>query len=352
MSGGGALRRVRAAGLHRLVVVCGLLALLLGVIAVLALMLGDRVVAPQDVLAAAVGQGSGGDRFVVLGLRAPRLALSLLVGACFGLAGSVFQSLLGNPLASPDIIGISQGASAAAVTAVLLLGASGLAVSGAAFAGAVLAAALILLLAGRVGRSGAVGSGGSAGSRFVLIGIALAFLAQALIGYLLTRADVRDAQGALLWLVGSIGTVQVAELVVTGVAALVLAVALVVLAPRLRMLQLGDEAATALGVRVTPVRLLLLLVAVAFAAVATAAAGPVAFVAFVSAPIARRLVGGLGPALVASALVGAVVVSGADVLAQHAVAGLQVPVGIVTGLVGAPILLTLLARGNRTRGAA
>jgi iron complex transport system permease protein len=349
---GAALRRVRAAGLHRLVVVCGLLALLLLVIAVLALMLGDRVVAPQDMLAAAVGQGSGGDRFVILGLRAPRLALSLLVGACFGLAGAVFQSLLGNPLASPDIIGISQGASAAAVTAVLLFGASGLAVSGAAFGGAVLAAALILLLAGRVGRSGAVGSGGAAGSRFVLIGIALAFLAQALIGYLLTRADVRDAQGALLWLVGSIGTVQLPELVVTAVAALVLAVALALLAPRLRMLQLGDEAATALGVRVTPVRLLLLLVAVAFAAVATAAAGPVAFVAFVSAPIARRLVGGLGPALVASALVGAVVVAGADVLAQHAVAGLQVPVGIVTGIVGAPILLTLLARGNRTRGAA
>jgi iron complex transport system permease protein len=342
-------RRMRA---RRLLVVAGVLALLLGAVAVLALMLGDRVVAPQDVIAAVFGQGDTGDRFVVLGLRAPRLALGLLVGAAFGLAGAVFQSLLGNPLASPDIIGISQGASAAAVAAVLLFGASGLAVSGAAFGGAVLAAAAILVLAGRVGRSGAVGAGGAAGSRFVLIGIALAFLAQALIGYLLTRADVRDAQGALIWLVGSIGTVKPAELVGTALALAVLGIALALLAPRLRMLQLGDEAATGLGVRVSRIRLLLLVVGVALAAAGTAAAGPVAFVAFVSAPIARRLLGGMGPALVCSALVGALVVSGADVLAQHAVPGLQLPVGIVTGIVGAPILLALLARGNRTRGAA
>ncbi|MFB2554169.1 FecCD family ABC transporter permease [Herbiconiux liangxiaofengii] len=346
------LEQDRRSRRRRLVLVCGILAALLAVVAVLALMLGDRVVAPQNVIAAALGQGDAGDRFVVLGLRAPRLALALVVGAAFGLAGAVFQSLLGNPLASPDIIGISQGASAAAVAAVLLGGASGLAVSGAAFAGALLAAAAILVLAGRAGRAGAVGSAGAAGSRFVLIGIALAFLAQAVIGYLLTRADVRNAQSALVWLVGSIGTVKPAELVGSALAVAVLGVALALLAPRLRMLQLGDEAATGLGVRVSRSRLLLLLVAVGLAATGTAAAGPVAFVAFVSAPIARRLLGGIGPALVASALVGALVVAAADVAAQHAVPGLQVPVGIVTGIVGAPILLALLARGNRTRGAA
>ncbi len=337
------LAAVRRAGRSRRLVVTAVLVLLLAVFAILALMLGDRVVAPGDVLAALFGQGSGGDRFVVLGLRLPRLTLALMVGAAFGLSGAVFQSLLGNPLASPDIIGISQGASAAAVGAILILGWSGLAVSFAAFAGAIVVAALITVLATR---------NGVAGSRFVLIGIALAFLAQALIGYLLTRADVREAQSALVWLVGSIGTVQPEELVVTAIAGVVLAAGLIALAPRLRMLQLGDEAAAGLGVRITPARLLLTLVAVGLAAVATAAAGPIAFVAFVSAPIARRLLGGTGPALVASALMGAVVVSGADILAQHAVPGLQVPVGIVTGIVGAPILLGLLARGNRTRGTA
>ncbi|MFB2579924.1 FecCD family ABC transporter permease [Herbiconiux sp. P15] len=340
------LAAVRRVGGGRLVAVTAVLVVLLVTFAVLALMLGDRVLPPGDVLAALVGQGSGGDRFVVLGLRLPRLVLAVLVGAAFGLAGAVFQSLLGNPLASPDIIGILQGASAAAVGAILLLGWSGLAVSFAAFAGAVLVAALITVLASRHGM---------AGSRFVLIGIALAFLAQAAIGYLLTRADVRDAQAALVWLVGSLGTVQPEEIAVMAIAGVVLALGLALLAPRLRMLQLGDEAAAALGVRVVPTRLLLTLVAVGLAAVATAAAGPVAFVAFVSAPIARRLLGGGtrgGAALVTSALVGAVVVSGADIIAQHGLPGLQVPVGIVTGVVGAPILLALLARGNRMRGAA
>ncbi|MCS5736131.1 FecCD family ABC transporter permease [Herbiconiux daphne] len=337
------LATVRRVGRTRHVVVTVALAVALVVLAVAALMLGDRIVSPADVIATLLGQGSGGDRFVVLGLRLPRLELALLVGASFGLAGAVFQSLLANPLASPDIIGISQGASAAAVGAILVLGWSGLAVSFAAFAGALLVAALITVLAARAG---------AVGSRFVLIGIALAFLAQALIGFLLTRADVRDAQSALVWLVGSIGTVQPRELVVTAVGAVILSLALAALAPRLRMLQLGDEAAAGLGVRVTRSRLLLTLVAVGFAALATAAAGPVAFVAFVSGPIARRLLGGSAAALVASALVGAVVVTGADLIAQHAIPGLQVPVGIVTSIIGAPVLLGLLATGNRSRGSA
>jgi iron complex transport system permease protein len=335
------LAAVRRAGRSRRAIVTAALVVVLAGIAVAALMLGDRILSPSDVLATLLGQGSGGDRFVVLGLRLPRLLLGLLVGASFGLAGSVFQSLLGNPLASPDIIGISQGASAAAVGAILVLGWSGLAVSFAAFGGAILVAALITVLAAR---------SGMVGSRFVLIGIALAFLAQALIGYLLTRADVRDAQSALVWLVGSIGTVQAQELVVTAVGAVILSLALVVLAPRLRMLQLGDEAATGLGVRVTRSRLLLTLVAVGFAALGTAAAGPIAFVAFVSGPIARRLLGGTASALVASALVGAVVVTGSDLIAQHGIPGAQVPVGIVTSIVGAPVLLALLARTNRSRG--
>ncbi|WP_082479479.1 iron chelate uptake ABC transporter family permease subunit [Agreia sp. Leaf283] len=336
---GAALR----AGRIRLLVVASVLVVLLVAFAVLALMLGDRIISPGDVLATLLGGGSGGDRFVVLGLRVPRLVLGVMVGASFGLAGAIFQSLLGNPLASPDIIGISQGASAAAVGAILLAGWSGLAVSFAAFGGAVIVAGLITLLAARHGM---------VGSRFVLIGIALAFLAQAAINFLLTRSDVRDAQSALVWLVGSVGTVTTEELTVTAVGLVVFVGALVALAPRLRMLQLGDETATGLGVRVIRARLLITLVGVGLAAVATAAAGPVAFVAFVSAPIARRLLGGTGPALVASALVGAVVVSGADLLAQHAIAGLQVPVGIVTGIVGAPVLLLLLARGNRSRGTA
>ncbi len=338
------LHRVRATGRARSRVVLLVLAVVLVLVGLLALMLGDRVIAPGDVLATLVGQGGTGDRFAVVTLRLPRSLLAVLVGACFGVAGHIFQTLFANPLASPDIIGISQGASAAAVAALLVFELSGAAVSVAAFVGAVAVAAIITLLAHRRG---------PAGSRFVLIGIAIAFLVQGVIGYLLTRADVRDAQGALIWLVGSLGTVRLEELIVTGSAALVLTAALVVLAPRLRMLQLGDDTAAGLGVPATASRLLLLLVAVGFAAVATGAAGPIAFVAFVSAPIARRLLGGAGGAAAASALVGAVVVAAADLVAQHAIADLQVPVGIITSVIGAPVLLALVAISQRTsRGTA
>jgi iron complex transport system permease protein len=166
------------------------------------------------------------------------------------------------------------------------------------------------------------------------------------LGYLLTRADVRDAQSALLWLVGSLSGARWSDIAMLGVAVVVLLVLVALLAPRLRILQLGEQSATSLGVAVQPARLAILATAVALTAVATATVGPIAFVAFVAAPIARRLVGGL--ALVPTALVGALLVIGSDFVGQHLLPGdLQVPVGIITGAVGAPYLLWLLAVTNR-----
>lgn len=321
-----------------LVAVSLLAALLLLAYASLALgAFGDP---PSNVLSALAG---GDDRFTVVRLRLPRLVLAILVGACLGVAGTIFQTLLANPLASPDLIGVSQGASAAAAGAILLAGLSGPAVSLVAFAGALVIAAIITMLSWRNGVSS---------YRFVLIGIGLAFLVQAFLGYLLTRADLKEAQGALVWLVGSIGTAGWEEIGVTAVIAGVLTVAMVPLAPTLRMLQLGDQTATGLGVPVTRSRALLTFVAVGFAAIAVAVAGPVLFVAFVAGPIARRMTRSPDAALVASALVGAVVVVAADFLGQRALGDVRVPVGVVTSLVGAPYLLWLLARDNRTRGTA
>ena len=302
------------------------------------LAIGSFDAAPSNVLSALQG---GDGSFTVARLRLPRMVLAVLVGACLGLAGTVFQTLLSNPLASPDLIGVSQGASAAAVGAILLGGLSGAAVSLLAFTGAVAVALLITLLSWRHGISS---------YRFVLIGIGIAFVVQAFLGYLLTRADVRDAQAALVWLVGSIATPRWDEIGVTALLAAVLALALLPLAPKLRMLQLGDDAATGLGVAVTRSRILLTLVAVGFAAVAVAVAGPVLFVAFVAGPIARRVTHSSGAALVTSALVGTVVVLAADFLGQRAIPDVRVPVGVVTSLVGAPYLLWLLARDNRSRG--
>ena len=303
------------------------------------LALGGFDTAPANVLSALQG---GEGRFTVVRLRLPRVVLAVIVGLCLGLAGTIFQTLLGNPLASPDLIGVSQGASAAAVAAILLGGLSGAAVSLAAFAGAVAVAALITLLSWRHGISS---------YRFVVIGIGVAFAVQAFLGYLLTRADVRDAQGALVWLVGSIGTPRWDEITVTALMGVLLVAALVPLQPRLRMLQLGDDIATGLGVAVTRSRIQLTLVAVGLAAIAVAVAGPVLFVAFVAGPIAKRITASSGASLVASALVGALVVLAADFLGQRVLPGVRVPVGVVTSLVGAPFLLWLLARDNRSKGA-
>ncbi|HET8971619.1 MAG TPA: iron chelate uptake ABC transporter family permease subunit [Candidatus Nanopelagicales bacterium] len=284
------------------------------------------------------GAGNGDGAFTIGKLRLPRVALSVGVGVAFGLSGALFQTVLRNPLASPDIIGISGGASLAAAFGLLVLGASGIMLSAFAFTGALVVAAAIYLLAWRDGVSG---------YRFVLIGVGIAFAVNAGIGYLLTRSEVNDVRSALVWMVGSIGTPPWPDVAVLAAALVVLLPLVAVAAGRLRILQLGDETAGGLGVPAERARFAVLAVAVGLAAVATAFAGPVAFVAFVSAPIARRLLPTAGLALVPSALVGVVVVLAAEFTAQYLLGFLEVPVGIVTGIIGAPYLLWLLATSNR-----
>lgn len=328
-------RRARMRRAHR--VELALIAVALGV-AALSLSLGAYSIPVGDVVRTLLGEGAPREEFVVLELRLPRLLLGALVGAALGMSGEIFQSVLRNPLASPDIIGVTAGASVAAVLALLVLGLGGVAVSAAAFGGALAVAGAIYMLAWRDGVSG---------SRFVLIGIAVAFMADAVLGYILTRADVRDAQTALVWMVGSLSGAGWDEISVVAVSLAVLVPAALALAGPLRALELGDDAARGLGVPAQAARLGLIATGVALAAVGTAAAGPVAFVAFVAGPIARRLAGGAS-ALVTTALVGIVVVTGADLVAQHLQpGGTQVPVGVVTGVVGAPYLLWLLASSGR-----
>lgn len=312
---------------------------LLGGVVVLALSLGDVPLRLADLLPTLLGQADGSAEFVLLRLRLPRVVVGVLVGVGFGVAGAAFQTVLRNPLASPDILGISAGASAAAVTAILLLGWDGLAVSAAALAGALGVAGLIVGLAWRAGL---------AGRRFILVGIAIAMVVQAALGYLLTRADVRDVTQALVWMVGSTASARWSEIVAVAVAYALLLPAMATAGRPLRLLQLGDEAARGLGVRVDRQLVVVLVLAVALVAVATSVVGPIAFVAFVAGPIARRVLGTGGPALALAGAVGALVVTAADVVAQHLVPGARVPVGIVTALIGAPYLLWLLgARRER-----
>ena len=325
-------------------VVAGILVVIVGV-GMLALALGDVPLSPAEVVAGLLGlEGAGGATFIVQGLRLPRLLLALLVGAALGLSGALLQSVVRNPLASPDIVGVTGGASAAAVLAIAA-GATGLAVSGAALVGALVATAVVVAASGR----------GVGGARFVVIGIAVAFLANGVVGYALTRANLTQAQSAWFWLVGSVGSPSWEDVAHVGAAVAVAALGLVAARRPLAAQSLDDGSARAIGARPVATRVGAMTASSILAAVAVSVAGPIAFVAFASGPIARRL-RGRAPALGTAALVGAAVVALADLVAQHLVPGaLSPPVGLITGAAGAVVLLALLVRGEQAgvdRGAA
>ncbi|MFD6447181.1 FecCD family ABC transporter permease [Promicromonospora sp. NPDC060204] len=299
-----------------------------------ALLMGAAGLTPGQAIAGVFGLGDKGDVFVVQKLRLPRIEAAVVVGVAFGLAGALFQSTLRNPLASPDILGISTGASLGAVIGVLVLGLSGMALSGLAFAGAATVALAIWLLAWRRGLHSI---------RFVLVGVGFAYLGSSLIAWAMARSEENEAAAVLIWTVGSVSDVRGEQLTLVAVGTLVLCAAAVVVSRTQGPLALGDDNARALGVHVDAARVGTLLLAVTLVALATSAAGPIAFVALVAPAIARRLVNDGGAALVASAATGAALTLVADVIAQHGLLGVAAPVGIVTGLVGAPYLLWLLA---------
>jgi iron-siderophore transport system permease protein len=332
------ISRARATRQARSLLVIVVLAAIVFVTFCVSLSLGDFKIPVIDVVKTLFGGGDKATEFIVNRLRLPRALTGLMVGAALGMSGAIFQSIARNPLASPDIIGVTYGASAFAVFAIVTLGLTGVAVSAFAIVGAVLTAFIMYVLAWRHGVSS---------YRLILIGIGIGAIATSLTSYLLTKARVEIAQQALIWLTGSLNGRDWSNVRSMGITLAVLAPLTVFMVHRLRILQLGDETAYGLGLRVESSRLGLIVIAVLLAAVATAAAGPIGFVAFVAPPIARRLTRSPGPAMIASALLGALVVALSDLIAQHAFGDTQLPVGVVTGVVGAPYLMFLLARSNR-----
>ncbi|WP_298462280.1 iron chelate uptake ABC transporter family permease subunit [uncultured Cellulomonas sp.] len=302
------------------------------------LMVGRTFYPPMDVLRVVVGQDVDGATFTVGTLRLPRAVLAVATGLSLGLGGVTFQTLLRNPLASPDIIGITAGASAAAAFAIVVLGLSGSTVSAVAIV-AGLAVALVV--------HGLSARGGSAGARFVLVGIGVATMLESATVHILSLAGQWDLQETLRWLTGSLNGSTWGTTVPTVLALTVLGPVLLSRGRHLGALQLGDDTAAALGVRVGLTRLLVVVAAVGLIAFATAAAGPVAFVAFLSGPIAARVVGPRGSLLLPAALVGALLVLAADLVGQYAL-GTRFPVGVVTGVLGAPYLLLLIVRTHRS----
>ncbi|MGW2542273.1 FecCD family ABC transporter permease [Kitasatospora sp. NPDC001574] len=320
-------------------VVCLLLAVCVAVAFVLEVASGELDLPLGDVVAGIVGGGDEVTGMVVHDLRLPRALVGLLCGAAFGVSGAVFQSLTRNPLASPDLIGVSAGAGTAATAGLLVGLGAGIGLQTLALLGGLGTALLIYLLAW---------NGGTTGFRIVLVGIGVAALCTSATGYLLLKAGVYQAQQALMWLTGSLNARGWEHVGPLALATAVLAPCVLALTPWLVGLQLGDQAARALGVPVQAARIALLAVAAALVSFATAAAGPVAFVALISPQIAVRLVRTPGPALLPSALVGALVVLTGDVAGREILPGTELPVGVVTGVLGAPVLLWLLSRTNRT----
>ena len=305
---------------------------------ILTMMIGSYYVPAWDVVTSAFHlRDEPSVDFIVRDLRLPTATAGLAVGFALGVSGLLFQKLLGNPLASPDFVGISSGASMFAVSSIILFGAGASMISASALAGALVSALIIYLLAWRDGISG---------YRFVLIGIGLSQFMMSIVGYIVARAELYEARQAMTWLVGTVGQAGSTELRVLIGALLVLIPAALVLQRPLRVLELGDDTAKALGAHVELSRVALIAVAIVLIGFATAVAGPILFVALIAGPIAQRIVGHSGGGIIAAGLVGSIIVLGADLVAHHVVP-VDLPTGVITGIIGAPYLIWLLATVNR-----
>jgi iron complex transport system permease protein len=334
---GGASLRVGARSLGT----AGALAAMTLVALATSVALGEFPLPPLDVLASLVGAGGGASDFIVLDLRLPRALTALLAGAAFGLAGAAFQQVTRNPLVAPDVVGVSGGASLAAVALIVLASPTSPAtIPLAALAGALATGAALYALAW---------CRGVAGYRLVLVGIGVAAFMQAGVSYVLTQGRIFEVAQAYVWLVGSVNGRGWEHVWALTAALALLAPVILGLGRRLDALQLGDEVARSLGVDVERSRVGLLAVAVALTGVTVSATGPIGFVAFVAPHIARRL----SPSVSSQSLLpmaagcGALLVLLADLCGRLLFAPTEIPVGLITSIVAAPYFLALLHRANR-----
>ncbi|MFI7012608.1 FecCD family ABC transporter permease [Streptomyces sp. NPDC050145] len=325
---------------RRAAVVAVVLALLLAAGALAYLCVGETFTSPAEVFKVLTGQPSP-DELVVGTLREPRMVVGLLVGVAFGVAGALIQTVARNPLASPDIIGISQGASAVTVAAMTFGLTSYTVLPYVSVAGGLLAAALVYLFAWR---------GGLHATRFVLIGIGFAIALRSVTTLFMTKGDYLVAQQAQIWMTGSLNGRGWAEATPLAWTLLVLAPGVAWAARAQRTVSMDDDTATALGVRLGRVRLGLVALGVVLASVATGAAGPVDFVALLAPQIARRLTRTAQIPLLCSGLLGALIVVVGDLLARRLFSPTELPVGVLTAAVGAPYLIWLIIRSRRPGG--
>lgn len=325
----------------RTLVICILLIVLACAMGVMHLGTGSMIFTPNDILKSVTGHGLNptADR-IIFRVRLPRLITALFVGASLGMAGSIFQSISRNALGSPDIIGFTTGAATGAIVQIILFNSGPFETALAAVLSGIGTALIVFLLAMK-GRT-------TGGYRLILVGIGVGAVLSGLNTVMLVAGDLDQAASAQLWLAGSLNTRTWSHALpaVIGFAA-ILPVA-IYHAQRIDLIEMGDDAARQLGVATESTRLIMVLAAVGLTSIATAAAGPIAFIALAAPQLVRRLTRAAGVPLVASALMGATLLIGADLVSQHFPLNVKMPIGLTTGLLGGVYLLWLLASNRRT----
>lgn len=301
------------------------------------LIIGETFYSPSDVFAVIMGEQVSGASFTVGTLRLPRATVAIFVGLAFGIAGTIFQTMLRNQLASPDIIGISASASAAGATGIIMFGMGQTSVSIMSTVASLTIAVIIYLLSIKSGFTG---------TRMILIGIGCAAIMQAWTSYVLSNAAAWDLPTATRWITGSLNTMSWERGMPVIITVIILAPLMIALSHQLSILGLGDDLARGLGIRLTMTRVLLFVGAVVLIAIATAATGPIAFVAFMAGPIASRIFKPGASLVLPAGLLGALLVLVADLAGQY-LFGTRYPVGVITGAIGAPFLIYLLTRSSR-----
>ena len=323
---------------RRLLIACLLLTVGCLSFALWGLRSGAVTLETSQIIAAFTGDAPRSLTMIVTEWRLPRVLMALLIGAALGVSGAIFQSLMRNPLGSPDVMGFNTGAWSGVLIAMVLFGQHLTAIALAAMAGGILTSLVVWLLAWR---------NGIETFRLIIIGIGIRAMLFAFNTWLLLKASLDTALAAGLWNAGSLNGLTWAKTWPSAPIIMLMLAGAALLVRRMRLLEMGDDSACALGVSVERSRLAMMLVAVVLTAAATALAGPISFIALVAPHIARRLSGTARWGLTQAALCGALLLLAADLCAQQLFMPYQLPVGVVTVSIGGIYLIALFIQESR-----
>jgi iron complex transport system permease protein len=304
------------------------------VLSFVSLLIGDYGISFDQVLASFTNTAR--DRlaaYFVVDVRLPRIVAGILVGAALGVSGAIFQTLSGNPLGSPDIIGFTRGAATGALIVIVLFSGNPAIISLGAIIGGLVTALLVYGLSWH---------GGAPGYRLVLVGIGIGATLGAVNGLLVVKAPLANAELAIHWMAGSLNASLWPEVALTGAVVAILMLVVWSQYRALSILPYGDSVATGLGARTERSRLILMFAGVMLMAMATALAGPVSFVALVAPHLIKRITRTGGTALVGAALMGSFLVVSSDLIARRIFAPSELAIGVVTGSLGGLYLIALL----------